>query len=271
MTTDTGKSHEEPIGAQIDRILSEADEWRRIMSLNAEKTLDVYLDLKSPYAYIAIRPSMEISRDYKVRVNFLPYTLSYVGLGFTTSVDTDMKRRPATPQADRKARTAYAGVRQYTACQGLPFRSPHRLLDSNLAHRAFLFAKEQKLEVPFAMSVYLHGWGSGWRQYELESSSQLRSTLKEVGADTEEFESFTAPNGRGESQLARGMIDAEAKGLVGVPHYAFYDATADRELGLFGREHLALIREKFTREGLARNRDVRAEFSHAWRGPTQAA
>ena len=267
MTTESGKSKEDIIRAQMEQVLSEAGEWRRIMSLAAEKVLDVYLDLKSPYAYIAVRPSLEVARDYRVHVNFLPYTLSYVNLGFTTSIEPDMKRRPATPQADRKARTGYAGVRQYTALQGLPFRSPYRLLDSDLAHRAFLFAKEQKLEVPFLMNVYLRGWGSGWRDYELESSSQLRSTLTDVGADTEGFEQFIAPNGRGETELARCITEAEAAGLIGVPHYAFYDATSGRELGLFGREHLALIREKFAEEGLARYGEVRAEFSHAWHGP----
>lgn len=267
MTNEATKSKEDMIRAQTERVLAEAGEWQRIMRLDAEKVLDIYLDLKSPYAYLAVRPSLEVARDYRVRVNFLPYTLSYVNLGFSTSVEPDMKRRPATPQAERKARTAYAAVRQYTALQGLPFRGPVRLLDSELAQRAFLFAKQQRLEVPFLMSVYLRGWGSGWRDYELESSSQLRDTLTDIGARTEGFEQFIAPHGPGETELGRCMEKAEAAGLIGVPHYAFYDAGSKRQLGLFGREHLALIREKFAEEGLARNSDVSAQFSHAWRGP----
>ena len=62
------------------------------------------------------------------------------------------------------------------------------------------------------------------------------------------------------------MAKADAAGFAGAPHYVFNDASSGRELGLFGREHLALIREKFAVEGLARSPTVRAEFSHAWHG-----
>jgi 2-hydroxychromene-2-carboxylate isomerase len=252
--------------AAATAVLAETEEWQRIMALDAETVLDVYLDIKSPHAYLAVRPSLEVARDYRVRVNFLPYTLSYAALGLTTSVEPDMKRRPATPGADRKARMYYAAARQYAVLQGLPFRSPYRLLDSALANKAFLFAKRQALEVPFLMQVYVRGWGSGWRDYEIESLERLRGTLAEVGARTDGFEAFTAPNGAGEAELKSCMAKADAAGFTGVPHYVFNDAASGRELGLFGREHLALIREKFGAQGLARTPAVRPEFSHAWRG-----
>ena len=60
------------------------------------------------------------------------------------------------------------------------------------------------------------------------------------------------------------MAKAETAGFTGVPHYVFYDTVLGRELGLFGRENPALIREKFSTDGLARTPSVRPEFSHAW-------
>ena len=158
-------------------------------------------------------------------------------------------------------------VMAHAALQGLPFRSPHRLLDSAAASKAFLFAKQQGLEVPFLMRVYMQGWGSGWRDYELESLEALRGTLTKVGAETEGFDAFAAPDGPGAAELESCIAGAEATGFVGVPHYVFDDAGSGRRLGLFGREHLALIREKFQAQGLARTPDVRPDFSHAWRGP----
>ena len=247
-------------------VMAEAKEWQAIMSLDAEKVMDVYLDIKSPHAYLAVRPSLQVAKDYRVRVNFLPYTLSYAAFGLTTSVEPDMKRRPASPAADRKARMYYTAARQYANLQRLPFRSPYRLLDSASANKAFLFAKHQALEVPFLMRVYVEGWGSGWRDYEIESLDRLRGTLVEVGARTDGFEEFMAVTGAGEVELERCMAKADAAGFAGVPHYVFNDAASGRELGLFGREHLALIREKFGSEGLARTPDVRPEFSHAWHG-----
>ncbi len=264
MTSEPATSEGDAAAAAI---LAEAEEWQGIMALDGDKTLDVYLDVKSPHAYLAVRPSLEVARDYRVKVNFLPYTLSYAALGVTTSVQSDMKRRPATPASDRKARMYYAAARQYAALQKLPFRSPQRLLDSTAANKAFLFAKQQGLEVPFLMRVCVRGWGSGWRDYEVESLECLRGTLTETGARTDGFEAFMAPDGRGEVELAACMAKAEAAGCTGVPHYVLDDASSGRELGLFGREHLALIREKFSAEGLARRPDVRPGFSHAWRGP----
>ena len=246
-------------------VLAEAAEWKMIMSQNAERVLDVYLDIKSPHAYLAVRPSLEVARDYTVSINFLPYTLSYVALGLTTSVDPDNKRRPANPAADRKARMYYAAARQYAALQDLPFRNPYRLLDSTLANKAFLYAKKQALEVQFLMQVYVQGWGSGWRDYEIESLDQLRRTLVEIGAHTDGFEPYMASDGAGDVELQSCMAKAEASGFTGVPHYVFYDTVLGRELGLFGREHLALIREKFAADGLARTTSVSPECSHAWR------
>ncbi len=247
-------------------ILAEAEEWQGIMALDAEKVLDVYLDMKSPHAYLAVRPSLEVARDYRVGLNFLPYTMSYTAIGVSKSVEPDMKRRPPSPAADRKARMYYTAARQYAALQGLPFRSPYRLLDSASAHKAFLFAKQQGLEVPFLMRVYVQGWGSGWRDYEIESLERLRGTLAEAGARTDGFETFMAPDGAAEAELVSTMAKADTAGFTGVPHYVFDDTASGRELGLFGREHLALIREKLGAEGLARSLEVRPEVSHAWRG-----
>lgn len=257
----------EALDDAVKRVMSEADDWRCIMSLDAEKSITVYLDIKSPHAYIAVRPSLELARDYRVKVDFRPYTLSYTGLGISASVESDKRRRAPSAAADRKARMYYAAAREYTALQHLPLRSPYRLLDSVLAHRVFLFAKHQALEVPFVMSVYLRGWGSGWHDYEIESIDQLRASLADVGGDVAGLEKFVVPGGPADQELARYMQEADSTGFVGTPHYVFHDPEKDREVGLFGREHLALIRSKLSAERLARRADVNPEFSHAWRSP----
>ena len=134
----------EEIRAAAAAILNEEDEWRRIMALDGAEVLKLYLDVKSPHAYLAVRPSLMVARDYSVQLDIQPYTLDYVALGVSTSVDSDMRRRPASAAADRKARMYYAAARQYAALQALPFRSPHRLLVSTAVHKAWLFAKQQE-------------------------------------------------------------------------------------------------------------------------------
>lgn len=255
------------LDSQIAAIMAEAKDWQALRDQSGEARLDVYLDLKSPHAYLAVRPSLEIARDFNVQVNFLPYTLSYIELGVSTSVEEDRLRRPSTPAADRKARMYYAAAREYSALQSLPFRTPQRLLDSANAHRAFLFAKRQGLEIPFAMWVYLHGWGSGWRNFELESSADLEAACRQVGVDVTDFHAFIDDDGEGAKSLADIMTSAEASGLVGTPHFVFYDRVHQRHQGLFGREHLALIRGKFLDYELAKHPNVVADFPHNWKGP----
>ncbi len=226
------------------------------MALDAEKELDVYLDMKSPHAYLAVRPSLAVARDYRVRVHFLLYTTSYAASGLTTRVEADKKRRPGTPTADRKASKYYTAAREYPVRQGVPFRTPCRLLDSDSANKVFFFAKQQGRAVRFLIRVYVQGWGSRWRAYALESLKQLCGTLAEVGARTDGFEEFMAPNGTGEAEIVSCMAKVEAAGFTCVPHYVLNDAPS-------GREHLAPVREKFGAQGLARTDAPRPEFTHA--------
>ena len=247
-----------------ESVMAEKNDWISLQSKVEEERLDVYLDLKSPHAYLAVRPSLEIARDFRVSVNFLPYTLSYMNLGVTTEVGIDKKRIPASPLADRKAKMYYAAAREYAKLQSLPFLTPFRLLDSELGHRAFLFAKSQGLEIPFAMCVYLKGWGSGLHDFELESLKDLASACEIVGVEMSGFYEFLADGGEGQLKLRETEEKAESEGLVGVPHYVFLDRDKYRRVGLFGREHLALIRSKYLKLGLARNALVRGDFSHTW-------
>ena len=265
-TPQSSTDADETLNQAVARVMSEAKDWTRILSLGGDATITVYLDMKSPHAYIAVRPSLELARDFSVKLDFRPYTLSYTGMGISTSVDNN-KRQPPSAESDRRARMFYAAARQYTALQRIPLRSPVRLLDAQLAHRTFLFAKKQGLEVHFMMSVCLRGWGSGWREVEIESLDQMRDTLSSLGARLDGFEEFVAPDGPGQQELLQAMEDAHASGFVGTPHYVFDDIVTGRQVGLFGREHLALIRSKLAAQGLARNNQVQAEFSHAWRGP----
>ena len=251
--------------AAVANIMRESNEWQRLVESKDQASLTVYLDMKSPHAYISVRPTLQIVKDYKVEIDFRPYTLSYIEMGVSTTTK-DQKRRPPSADGDRKARMFYAAAREYCKLQQLPLRSPYRLLDAELAHRAFVFAKRQKLEINFMMSVCLRGWGSGWREFELESITQLKEALADVGANLTGFDAFVMDGGEGEQIMSSYKDEAHATGFVGTPQYVFYDLHRDRTRGLFGREHLALIRSKLSEQGLARSEDVTAEFSHAWQG-----
>ena len=95
----------------------------------------------------------------------------------------------------------------------------------------------------------------------------MSGSLEAAGGNSEGLAEFVSAEGAGTQELQELHDKAEASGITGVPHYVFADVEKGRDVGLFGREHLALLREKFGNEGLARNGNVKPDFSHAWRGP----
>ena len=90
----TGSDPVESLSQAVNRVMREAQDWKRIMSLEANAAITVYLDMKSPHAYIAVRPTLELARDFKVRLDFRPYTLSYTGMGISKSLENNERRRP---------------------------------------------------------------------------------------------------------------------------------------------------------------------------------
>ena len=55
-----GADSTELLSAAVARIMSEAQDWQRIMSVDAEVSLTVYLDMKSPYA-AQFKPQIRIA------------------------------------------------------------------------------------------------------------------------------------------------------------------------------------------------------------------
>ena len=182
----------------------------------------------------------------------------------STEVSETMERKPLNEAADRKARMYYAAAREYAKIQDLPFRSPYRLLDSTLAHKAFLYAKHQNLEIPFMLYVYTKGWGSGWRDFELESTKMISGSLTACGVKMDDFEKFVGEAGKGSDELKKHIAEAEKSGIAGVPHFVLVEEDGNRGLSLFGREHLSLIRLRLAERGLARSDSISHEFPHTW-------
>ena len=132
---------DENLKKAVANLMWESVDWQQAVSSKGDSSIIVYLDMKSPHAYISVRPTLQIVNDYKVEIDFRPYTLSYIEMGVSTTTK-DQKRRQPSADGDRKARMFYAAAREYCKLQQLPLRSPYRLLDAVLAHRSFVFAKE---------------------------------------------------------------------------------------------------------------------------------
>ena len=223
----------------------------------ADQLLTVYIDYKSPYAYLAVEPTWTLARDYKVTLEWLPYTLDipdYLGSAKVNN-DGQILENDRTPHQWRKVKYSYMDARRYANLRGLTIRGPQKIWDSSLASVGLLYAQKHGKFREYNGFVFDRFWR---RELDIEDAEVIQSVLSEIGADVTGFDSFVASEGR----LMHDQIRAEAekKGIFGVLTYVL-----NNEI-FWGREHLPLVRlqlneMKLTRPGV----DATVDTTHAWR------
>lgn len=203
-------------------------------ALRGDAALAVYIDLKSPYAFIAISPTRAMAASAGVAIDWRPFTLdipSYLG-----SARLDARGRVAT--SDRSSgqwatvRYAYRDARRYARLRGLTLRGTEKIWDSSLAGIAMLWAKRQGSERldRFLDEAYPRFWR---RELDIEDPGVLEAVMREAGVETAGFRTFVAGPGRvAHDELNRAAFDA---GVFGVPTYLVGEEM------WFGREHLPRI------------------------------
>jgi 2-hydroxychromene-2-carboxylate isomerase len=222
-----------------------------------EKTVPVYIDFKSPYAYLAVEPARTLERDYRVRLDWLPYTLDIPDFLGSARVDEHghVIEQARSAHQWRRVRYAYLDVRRYANLRGLTVRGPRKIWDSSLAAIGLLYAKEHGVIRAYTDIVFERFWQ---RALDIEDPKVIEAVLAEAGAGTTGFAGFARGEGRARHDRIRAA--AEEAGVFGVPTFVL-----DGEI-FFGREHLALIRLRLAEQDLARP-DVKpvSDVSYAWR------
>lgn len=209
--------------------IEEFDPW------HSERPLIVYMDIKSPYAFIAKDPTCRMADELGIQIDWRPLTLnipSYLG-----SARLDEKGKVAsserTPEQWAKVKYAYRDARRYAAELGCALRGTEKIWDTAIAHMGFWWAKEQGDAI---LRAYLdHVYPRFWvRDFDAEDVAVVAAALQTAGADTDGFADYVQGEGRtfhDATQLA--VFEA---GIFGVPGYVLEGEY------FFGREHLPMIR-----------------------------
>lgn len=202
--------------------------------LRGDAQLAVYIDLKSPYSFIAIEPTRAMARTLRVAIDWRPFTLDIPS--YTGSARLDSKGRvessDRTPQQWTGVRYAYRDARRYAALRGKTLRGTVKIWDSRLAGVAMLWAKGQGEAIfdRFLDDAYLRFWK---RDLDIEDPAVLEATLERAGAQVRGFREYAAgPGGAAHDEGNRAAFDA---GVFGVPSYLVGDEM------WFGREHLPRV------------------------------
>lgn len=196
----------------------------------------VYIDFKSPYAYLAKEPARDLERHFDVSLDWLPYILdipSYLGSAKLDAAGNVVEENRNAHQW-RRVRYSYMDCRRQARKRGLVIRGTQKIWDSTLAAAGMLYAKRQG---PDALRCYIDiTFERFWkRELDIEDPPVIESVLAESGIDTAGTATWLA--GDGKHDVARISREAEEKGVFGVPSFII-----DGEL-FWGSEHLPDIRE----------------------------
>ena len=91
-----------------------------LSELRGDAALAVYIDLKSPYAFIAIEPTRAMASGLGVEIDWRPFTLdipSYLGSARLDSRGA-VASSDRTPQQWTGVRYAYRDARRYAKLRG---------------------------------------------------------------------------------------------------------------------------------------------------------
>ncbi len=193
----------------------------------ATHDLRLYIDYKSPYAYLAKDPAYELEREFGVGFTWLPYILNipdYLGT---------VENRNAHQW--RRVRYSYMDARRLANRRGLVVKGPRKIFDSSLAAIALLYAQRQGCFHRYNDLAFERFWK---RELDIENRDAIRSLLRESGAAAEGFFDFEE---EGRRKLTRICREAEEFGVFGVPSFVI-----DEEI-FWGGDRIWMVREKLER------------------------
>ena len=198
----------------------------------------VYTDIKSPYAFVALKPIFALERELGVQFDWRPLTLdipSYLGSAKKKAGKVVESNRSASQWSGVKY--AYRDARRYIERQGYILKGTEKIWDSSIANIGILWVIEHardKLEA-YLEAVYPLFWR---RELDIEDVAVVAACITTAGVCADGFEAFQAGIGKEVHDQLQGQL--HHNNIYGVPTYV-----VDGQI-LFGREHLPLVRWHLT-------------------------
>ncbi len=200
------------------------------------RTITVYTDYKSPYAYLAKDLTYALERDLSIHIDWMPYVLDIPSFLGSAEVNAQGEVLADARNAHqwRRVRYAYMDCRRRARKRGLTILGPRKIFDSSQAAIGMLWAKrcDDTVFRAYHDRVFERFWR---RELDIENSGAIAAVLAEAGAETAGFAEYLAGAGRREHDSIRSA--AEGAGVFGVPSFI-----VNGEL-FWGSEHLPEIRE----------------------------
>jgi 2-hydroxychromene-2-carboxylate isomerase len=208
--------------------------------LKSDLPLIVYLDIKSPYAFIAKDPTYQMADELGIEIDWRPLTLdipSYLGSARLDKKGKVVESQGRTPEQWSAVKYAYRDARRYAGEFGYGLRGTEKIWDTSLVHIGFWWARQAGHAVlrRYLDLVYPAFWQ---RQFDAEDPEVVSAALESAGASIEGFDVYATGEGRRfHDEFQQAVFEA---GIFGVPGYVLEGEY------FFGREHLPAVRWMLT-------------------------
>jgi len=195
----------------------------------ADSGLRIALDLRHPFAYLALRPAIEFGRELSIGIDWLPL----VG---------EALRAPSAPGPDdgrsilhrrHRAHMIAREIAVYAQAQGLTIRQPYRSDSSRAANLAWLWVR---VKAPDSLPAFLEELFRRYWALDLDADdlSSVSAVLRTLALDPRGFDAWAVDEGPREAErVARDLHEA---GVHMAPAYLVGDEV------FHGRQHLPMIR-----------------------------
>ena len=190
------------------------------------KAIDLWLDLRSPYSFLAKDPAYALEKEFDVTLRLRPFSLEIAGA-------LNLNDPAAVQRGLRKIKYLYADARRFAGPRGVTLLGPKKIFDQRLVHLAWLYADEAGKGRALVDLAYPRFFK---RELDYEDRAAIDALLKESDVDPAGFEAFIA--GDGPREIAAHQAAAEKQGVFAVPTFV-----VDGEL-FWGQDRIDFVRAK---------------------------
>lgn len=179
------------------------------MSEHDTPTMDAFIDLRSPYSYLALKPARQLAAQRGVRFDWWPFITD-----FRSAYGGEVEER--TQRDIAKVKYLYMDCRRLAKLQGLTIRATTKLWDATLGSQAMLFARSRDRLWEFCDPMLAAFWR---REFDLESPAAIGAALAAAGLDLTDWQTWRET--RGQADLAAAQARAESLGVFGAPTFVY--------------------------------------------------
>ena len=194
----------------------------------------MYSDFKSPYAFIAFKPGMELAKKYNIELKWRPFQLRLKGKG-QRSIYSEWKVKYSYMDARRHANRLY---------DGQMIRGPLKIFDTTPALIGSLFAEKNGILENYCINVFESFFK---REFAADDVDEVAQLITQLGLSKSDYLTFL--NNEGKIDFEACLEEAAEDQIFGVPIFVFNGEQ------FWGADRIWLLEETLKEAGLTKRKE----------------